>query len=631
MTSRQSLNTRLRKHLGLIVELDLIPTTGMGDSSDNKSAFRSHCNLAAGWYMLSVYSGSESMGAGLDLHFKDHTASLQLGVTGLSRRIVYIRSRLKELGISIDREMANRATPERTDIHIELSRLSRGFALDRMKKKCRRTVSYESYDKFMRAFREEPDYGEWLLRHPDGGSRLPQNPDRESSNDALLITSDEIILHEDAEAILLTHLNANPQVQLCYSDHQLIDTSGQALHGVMKPSWDITLLQSGNYIGRVFSCTRALFEKLGGLDDSLGNSKEYDFLMRASHVLTTDDVLRIPAVLYSARKSKSKDQWFSIGENDRQVLEQYWQSRIPEDNLRPRIIPATVPSLFRTRWPLPDPAPDVDIIIPTRDREPILRACVESILKLTVYPNYHIRVMDNDSAEPGFFSFKQALDDEPRVSFTAFPGEFNYSAINNAAVRESSADIVVLLNNDTEVIDGRWLEELVAQARQATCGCVGARLLYANSRVQHAGIVMGMKGLAGHVNRFASDRDSGYLHKLCLAHQTSAVTAACLAIRRDVFINSGGFDEEALQVAFNDVDLCLRVASHGYDNVLLPFVTLLHHESVSRGADDSPAKAARFKRECETLRQRWLSVINNDPYWNPNLSLDSEKPTYAAE
>ena len=239
--------------------------------------------------------------------------------------------------------------------------------------------------------------------------------------------------------------------------------------------------------------------------------------------------------------------------------------------------------------------------------------------------------MDNDSAEPAFFSFKQALDDEPRVSFTAFPGEFNYSAINNAAVRESSADIVVLLNNDTEVIDGRWLEELVAQARQATCGCVGARLLYANSRVQHAGIVMGMKGLAGHVNRFASDRDSGYLHKLCLAHQTSAVTAACLAIRRDVFINSGGFDEEALQVAFNDVDLCLRVASHGYDNVLLPFVTLLHHESVSRGADDSPAKAERFKRECETLRQRWLSVINNDPYWNPNLSLDSEKPTYAAE
>ena len=239
--------------------------------------------------------------------------------------------------------------------------------------------------------------------------------------------------------------------------------------------------------------------------------------------------------------------------------------------------------------------------------------------------------MDNDSSEASFFSFQKSLEDDARVSFMPFPGPFNYSAINNAAVHASSSDIVVLLNNDTEVIDGHWLEDLVSQARQTTTGCVGARLLYANSRVQHAGIVMGMKGLAGHVNRFASDRDSGYLHKLSIAHQTSAVTAACLAIRRDVFINCGGFDEEGLQVAFNDVDLCLRVAAHGYDNVLLPFVTLLHHESVSRGADDSTEKAARFKRECETLRKRWLSVIDADPYWNPNLSLDSEKPIYAAE
>ena len=631
MTSRQSLNTRLRKYLGLIVELDLIPTTNDGDSADDKTAFRSRCNLAAGWYMLSVYAGSESMGAGLDLHLKDHTASLQLGVSGLSRRIIYIRSRLTELGVSIDREKAARTTPERTDFHIELARLSRGFAMDRMNKKCRRKVSYESYDKFMHAFRAEPDFNAWLLRHPDGGSRLLQKPDGESNKDALLITSDEIILHEDAKAILLMHLNANPPLQLCYSDHQLVDASGQPLHGVMKPSWDITLLQSGNYIGRVFSCTRALFDKLGGLDDSLGNSKEYDFLMRASHVLSNDGVLRAPAVLYSAPKSKSEDQWFSVGENDKQVLERYWQTKVPEDKLRPKVIPASVPHLFRTRWPLPDSAPDVDIIIPTRNREPILRACVESILKLTDYPNYHIRVMDNDSTEPAFFALQKTLERDTRISFTAFPGDFNYSAINNAAVQASSAEIVVLLNNDTEVIDGRWLEELVVQARQASSGCVGARLLYANSRVQHAGIVMGMKGLAGHVNRFASDRDSGYLHKLRIAHQTSAVTAACLAIRRDVFINCGGLDEEALQVAFNDVDLCLKVASHGYDNILLPFVTLLHHESVSRGADDSPAKAARFMRECETLRQRWPSVIDNDPYWNPNLSLDSEKPTYAAE
>ncbi len=631
MTSRQSLNTRLRKHLGLIVELDLIPTTSVGDSADNKSAYRSRCNLAAGWYMITVSSGSESMGAGLDLHLEDHTASLQLGVTGSSRRVIYIRSRLAELGISVDREIGSRTTPKRSDFHVSLSRLSRRFAMGRMKRKCQRSVSYEIYDKFMRSFRQEPDYNEWLLQHPDGGLSSLQKQEKKSDNDALLITSEEVILHEDAATTLLTQLHMNPRVQLCYGDHQLINANGQALHGVMKPSWDMTLLQSGNYVGRVFSCSRELFDKLGGLDDSLGNSKEYDFLMRASHDLTKDEVLRVPAVLYSVPETKMSDRWFSIGENDRRVVEQYWQARIADDRLRPRVIAAPVPSLFRTHWPLPDPAPGVDIIIPTRDREPILRACVESILSLTDYPNYHIRVMDNDSTEPAFFSFQQTLKNEPRVSFTAFPGDFNYSAINNAAVQTSTADIVVLLNNDTEVIDGRWLEELVCQANQASSGCVGARLLYANSRVQHAGIVMGMKGLAGHVNRFASDRDSGYLHKLRLAHQTSAVTAACLAIRRDVFINSGGLDEEALQVAFNDVDLCLRVASHGYDNILLPFVTLLHHESVSRGADDSPAKAARFKRECETLRQRWLTVINNDPYWNPNLSLDSEKPAYAAE
>jgi len=580
--------------------------------------------LAAGWYMLTVSSSTAQMGSSVELHLGEHMASLQLGVSSLSRRIVYNANRVEGVPVSLNEDESAQGL-----VNVSLSRVTRQFAQSRMDRKCRQAVNYDTYDEFMRAYRDGPNYQRWLSQHPDRGvGALLGVADIKHTN-AVVVTDDAISLHDEATAIFKSQLEAKPQIKLCYCDHEIVDADGKVLHGVMKPSWDITLLRSGNYIGRVFACTQSLYDELGGLDDTLGHAKEYDFLLRASRVLTKDEILRVPAVLYSVEASQNSDRWFHVNENDRKALEKYWQAMVSDPTVRPRVTDATVPGLFRTQWPLPEPAPSVDIIIPTRDREPVLRACVDSILQLTDYPNYHIRIVDNDSSDPAFFSYLKSLQDDARVSFMPFPGDFNYSAINNAAVRESSADIVVLLNNDTEVIDGHWLTELTALAHQTEHGCVGARLLYANSRVQHAGIVMGMKGLAGHVNRFASDQDTGYLHKLRLAHQCSAVTAACLAIRRDVFISCGGFDETDLKVAFNDVDLCLRVAAANYRNILAPYVTLLHHESVSRGADDSSEKAARFKSECNTLLERWPALVSDDPYWNPNLSLDSEKPVYA--
>jgi len=201
---------------------------------------------------------------------------------------------------------------------------------------------------------------------------------------------------------------------------------------------------------------------------------------------------------------------------------------------------------------------------------------------------------------------------------------FNYSAINNFAARQARGSFLALINNDVEVISPDWLSEMVSHALRADIGCVGAKLYYPNDTIQHAGVVCGIGGVAGHSHKYRPREDDGYFSRLRIVHNTSAVTAAALLLRREVFEQVGGLDETGLRVAFNDVDLCLKVMQAGYRNLFTPFAELYHHESVSRGSDETPEKRERFKRECAVMQARWPEVLARDPYYNPNLTLQRE-------
>ena len=273
---------------------------------------------------------------------------------------------------------------------------------------------------------------------------------------------------------------------------------------------------------------------------------------------------------------------------------------------------------------LQSPAPRVSLIVPTRDGADVLATCIRSIRARTRYDDYEIIIVDNGSVQERTRQLFAELRTDPAIRILSRPEPFNFSRLNNAAAREATGTILGLINNDIEVTRGEWLVEMVALALRPETGCVGAKLLYPDGRIQHAGVVVGLGGVAGHAHRFAPADDPGYLERLRFAHDVSAVTAACLLIRREVFDAVGGLDEE-LTVAFNDVDFCLRVRAAGYRNLWTPFAELIHHESASRGSDITPAKAKRFAQEYGAMQRRWGEVLLNDPYYSPHLTYDREE------
>ena len=284
--------------------------------------------------------------------------------------------------------------------------------------------------------------------------------------------------------------------------------------------------------------------------------------------------------------------------------------------------------VFRIRYPLPERRPLISIIVPTRDRLDLLRRCVESILERTTYPHYEIVIVDNQSVDPEVLAYLTSFDAHPRVQVRKHDQPFNYSSINNDAVAACRGELICLLNNDIEVITSDWLDELASHAMRPHVGAVGAMLYYPNDTIQHAGVVTGVHGVAAHLY---SGMPRGFLGQMARAKLTqgmSAVTAACLIVRREVYMEAGGLDT-ALQVAFNDIDFCLRLQQLGYTNIWTPFAELYHHESASRGHEDTEEKRARFMREMEFMKIRWGVQLDKDPIYNPNLTLSGEPFTLA--
>jgi GT2 family glycosyltransferase len=276
----------------------------------------------------------------------------------------------------------------------------------------------------------------------------------------------------------------------------------------------------------------------------------------------------------------------------------------------------------RAIWPLPEPPPPVTIIIPTRNGTALMEACIGGLLNRTDYPGFDIIVCDNDSDDPALLRRFEEWSRDLRFRVLPCPGPFNYSVINNRAAREATGEILLFLNNDTEIRHADWLREMVSHAIRPEIGAVGARLLFPSLRVQHAGTTLGLAGIAGHDMLHTPEKSHGPYDLLRLTRRVSAVTAACLAVRREAFLAVGGFDEEGLRVAYNDVDLCLKLRATGLANLVTPHAELLHKESATRGDDMSPTHKARWLTERATMRARWGDALLNDPYYSPLLSID---------
>jgi GT2 family glycosyltransferase len=276
----------------------------------------------------------------------------------------------------------------------------------------------------------------------------------------------------------------------------------------------------------------------------------------------------------------------------------------------------------RVRFALPSPAPEVAIVIPSRDRASLLRSCIESIRNLTTYPRYSIVVVDNGSQEPDALELLRAYAADG-ITVLRDDSPFNFSALNNRAVATLSAEFVCLLNNDVEVVTPGWLEEMVSLAARPGVGAVGARLWFPDRTLQHGGLILGIAGFAGYAHRRLPAGETGYAHRAVVHQAFSALTAACLVVRRSLYNEVGGFDEE-LAVAFNDVDFCLRLRDAGHRNVWTPYAELTHDESHSRKGDTTPEKLRRFQGEMDLLRARWGASLFDDPAYSPNLTLDAE-------
>mgnify|MGYP000610269993 FL=1 len=266
----------------------------------------------------------------------------------------------------------------------------------------------------------------------------------------------------------------------------------------------------------------------------------------------------------------------------------------------------------------------VSLIIPTYNGYEITKQAIDSILDKTTYQNYEILLVDNNSNDPTALEYFKELDKHKKVTVLRYPYPFNYSAINNFAATHAKGEVIGLINNDVEVINPEWLTEMVSHSLREDIGCVGAKLYFHNDTIQHAGVIIGIGGVAGHSHKHYKKNEHGHFSRLNVVQNLSAVTAACLLVRKAVFDEVNGLNEEDLTVAFNDVDFCLKVQAAGYRNLWTPYAELYHYESISRGAEDNPEKVARFNKEVEYMKATWGTDQSTDPSYSPNLTLARE-------
>ena len=377
-----------------------------------------------------------------------------------------------------------------------------------------------------------------------------------------------VVLHPAALATVARVIDADPNLRLVYTDHDHLDYRGRPIDPYFLPDWNPDLFDGLGQIGALLARHHTVNDdQVTGLDSGA--------------------VHHLPFLLAS----------------------------------RPTRLRDADPAPVRHRWPVGDPPPRVSVVVPTRDQGRLLEACLTSLRDRTRYPDVEVVVVDHETTERRARRLIDGLADDPDAVVVPFTDPFNFAAMCNRGVEASSGEVVVLLNNDTEVVADDWLEEMVGQLARPEVGVVGALLLFGDGTIQHAGVHPGVGGLMGHGHKHRAGNDPGYHGRLTVAHEVAAVTGACLGTTRTLWNRLGGLDEEHLAVAYNDIDLCLKAREAGLRVVLAPHAVLHHHESVSRGYDDDPIRRTRLAAEVATMEQRWGDSLHADPAYSPNLSL----------
>ncbi len=458
-----------------------------------------------------------------------------------------------------------------------------------------------------------------VLENPDSATlpALMANAIGMTSADILVLLEPGDRLAPQATYAFAAKLASDDAVSVVYGDEDTSDRATGTPEPSFKPEWSPDLFLSRNYMGNGVALRVRDVETAGGLRDGVENAEIYDLILRLAAASGSRAVAHVAMVLCHRRSQAiSKTAVASA-------------SRAVEEHLQRTGVSATIeagrtPDSRHVVYALPATPPKVSLIVPTRDRVELLRICVDGVLETNNYPNWEMIIVDNGSEDRETLSYMAERAKDPRISILRDDGPFNFSRLNNDAVAMAKGDIIGLLNNDIEPIHADWLTEMVRQVIQPGVGAVGAKLYYPDDTVQHGGVIVGVGGLAGHFHKHLKREERGFDDRLMLVQNLSAVTAACMLVPKAVFEEVEGLDTTHLAVAFNDVDLCLKIVEAGYRIVWTPFAELYHHESVSRGDDMAPDKIDRFRYEVQTMQARWAKRLKQDPYYSPNLALTRE-------
>ena len=442
----------------------------------------------------------------------------------------------------------------------------------------------------------------------------------ENTNAALAMARGEFVglldhddlLAPDALYEMAARLEKDEGIDVFYTDEDKVTTDlSEHFQPHLKPDFNLDLLRSNNYICHFFVVRREIAESIGGFRPEFNGAQDYDFIFRCTE--QAEKIVHIPRILYHWRVHSA-----STADNPASKMYAYEAGkRAIEGNLERSGVRGVVSlrqdyGFYDVHYPV-EGEPLVSILIPNKDQKETLMHCIRSVLETSTWKNLEILIIENNSEREETFACYRELEKDPRIRILTYPGKtFNYSAINNFGVQQAKGEYLLFLNNDIEVITPDWIEQMLGNCQRPEVGIVGAKLYYPDNTIQHAGIIIGIGGIAGHAFLGLARAKSGYLHKASLQMDYSAVTAACMMMKAEAFRKAGGF-EEKLTVAFNDV---------GWLVVYDPHVEMYHYESKSRGAEDSEEKLRRFQQEIEFMRTRWIRLLKDgDPNYNPNLTL----------